>query len=169
VRVRMSILVAAAIAVALIVVGCGGDDDSDTGSAKAETGEVAVTTSSLSKPAFIKEASAICAREGKGTIRQASVYLSKHGSDGLPEGVLFANMVKKVMLPSIQAQIDEISKLGAPAGDEEQVEALLTAQQQAVDEVEQLKSVKSIEAVEQYFKKASPKYYDYGFSACVYG
>lgn len=160
---RLMSLLAAAVAIVAIGVGCGGSDDPNSGSEATET----IATSSLSKAAFIKQAREACLREGKGLIGEATAYRREHESEDLPEGVQLANMVKAVILPTVEAQIAAVRELGAPAGDEKEIEALLAAQQAAVDTVRELKSAESLEVVESRFAGAAKKLEAYGFTGCA--
>jgi hypothetical protein len=167
---RLTKSFAIATAIAAIAVGCGGDDDSMSPSAASgQPANVTVTTSSLSKEGFIKQASAACHREGKGLIGEVSAYLKKHRDDGLKERALQAHMVKAVVLPTVEASMAAVRELGAPAGDEEEVESLLVAQLEAVNEVRRLKKVASFEEVEAHFAEAGDSFRDYGFRSCTYG
>jgi hypothetical protein len=158
-------MMAAVAAIAASAVGCGGGAGGST--SEAQSGGPSIATSSLDKTEFVKKASAACQREREGLPEEASVYLSKHGSKGLSESVVIANMAKAVMVPTIEAEIAAIRKLGAPAGDEEQIEAILAAQQKALDEVKGLKEAKSIEAILAHFGDANKMLKDYGFTACT--
>ncbi len=113
-------LALAACAVALIAAGCG-DDESET-----------TTTPSgpaLSKSKFIAEADAICAKGSK-TIDSAAANL---GSD--PTLAVVEGFVDDTVVPAVTAEIDGIRALSPPAGDEPQVEAILGAAQDALDQV----------------------------------
>jgi hypothetical protein len=160
-------LLAASIAIVAMIAGCGGDDSTASNSQSTSDAVVAVTTSSLSKPEFIKKASAACREEKKGLVGEASAYLNKHSSTGLPNGTVIAHMAQAVLVPTIEAEMVAIRKLGAPAGDEEQVETMLGAQQKALDEVAELKEAKSLEAVLAKFADAAKQLEAYGFTACV--
>lgn len=161
-------LLTAIVLVATVAVGCG-DDEPSSGNGESAGGGAAVTTSSLSHDEFVKQASAACSRERKGLIGEVNAYLTKHDSKGMPETVLFANMIKSVMVPTIEAETEAMRELGAPEGDEEEIEAILASQQEAIDEVKGLKNVKGIEDVEVHFKDVGKELRDYGFTACTNG
>jgi ethanolamine utilization protein EutP (predicted NTPase) len=155
---RLTILLIAGIAIVAALAGCGGGDDSG--------GTESVTTSSLSKAQFIKKASAACRQERRGLVAEASAYLGKHSSDG-PRPVVIADMGKAVMAPTVEAEVAAVRKLGAPAGDEEEVEAMLAADEKGIEEVKDLKEAKSIYQVVRHFYAASELFKAYGFSACT--
>jgi hypothetical protein len=158
----LAISVTAVVMGALI--GCGADGNSSTG----EHSDSTVTTSSLSKAAFIKKASAACVREGEGAMGKAAAYVEEHSGEGLPREVLIANTAKTVLLPIVEAQISAIRKLGAPAGDEEEIDSILDAQEMAVREVRGLKKVEAMTAMfVEYFADVGRKFEAYGFKACA--
>lgn len=164
----------AALAIAVILAGCGGSDDSGSGgqinsgsSEQANGGPIA--TSSLSKAAYVKKASVVCNKVST----QASQDVNTHAEEILqseepPEPVLLARVLKEVILPSYETEIADVRKLGAPAGDEEKIEAMLVAQQAAVDKAKQLQAVISPKEFEKYFTKVSGELEAYGFTACAH-
>jgi len=145
----------AAAVLAALVAGCGGGDD---------TTDETVT---LTKVAFIKQGDAIC-KAGNKEIQEGFEEFAKENN--LPEnkepskeqGV---ELVETVLLPSIQQQGEELRELGAPEGDEEQVDAMLTALEDAVaegeDEPESLFSGDT-----DPFGDANQQAKDYGFKVC---
>lgn len=189
---RTMTLPAIAIAIATIAVGCGDDDDSTSRSASTTANAPAttestpsdttapdnttapsdtntpVTTSSLSKAAVIKKGAAACKRTRKGLSAEQEAYIEVHIVDGLPQGELLANMTREVLVPRIEAEIKTIRDTGAPAGDEKQVEAILTAQQAAVGKVAELKGIAANQTLEAPFSKANQLRRRYGFPVCSY-
>lgn len=154
----MSKLLTAAVAAAVLaalVAGCGGGD---------ETTDETVT---LTKVEFIKQGDAIC-QTGNKEIEEGFEEFAKENN--LPEnkepskeqGV---ELVETVLLPSIQQQGEEIRELGAPEGDEEQVDELLTSLEDAVaegeDDPESLFSGDT-----DPFGKPNQMASDYGFKVC---
>lgn len=162
---RLTTLLIFIFAISLVAVGCG-DSGDDSGSGGAASGE-SIETSELSKQEYLKQASAACDRERKNLVQEVNSYLEKHSSDGQPEGVLIANMARATMLPTIEAEIAAVRKLGAPEGDEEQIEEILAAQEAAVEKAKKLKNAPTLEDVESLFLKATDKYKAYGFVACT--
>ncbi|MGC1852034.1 MAG: hypothetical protein WA687_06305 [Solirubrobacterales bacterium] len=188
---RLTTLVAVVIAIAAIVAGCGDSDDStsssDSANSSATTGSTAadttspsettttppdsnapVTTSSLSKAAVIKKAAAACQQTRKGLSTEQEAYIEVHIIDGLPQAELLANMTREVLVPRIETEIETIRKTGAPTGDEKQVEAVLTAQQQGVDEVAEAKKIATNKDLEDPFANADQMRRSYGFPVCSY-
>ena len=161
------ILLIAAIAGLTAMTGCGDDDDSASDSDEVQA--VAVTTSSLSKAEFLKRAKPLCARKIESILPAIDAYAAKNRSEeNLPAPVRNANLIKAVMAPVAEEQIAVVRKLGAPAGDEKQVEAMLTAQRQAVDEVKELETLDPNQYVQEYFTDAQNMFRAYGLEECAF-
>ena len=124
--------IAAALTALLLAAGCGSDDDSATGSSD---GEVTVETGSLSKAKFVEQANAICQKTKDQFNKEAAQFVEQVSkkppkpTEGSPE----EKLVEKAVVPNYQNEVDEISALGAPSGDEKEVTAFLEALQQVVD------------------------------------
>lgn len=189
---RLLTPVALVAAIAVTVAGCGGDSDSETPSPPNGSGDGAsatsspngggeggngdgagggddgIMTSSLDKEEFIKRAGTLCRREKKGLIKKASAYVQEHSSEGLPPPVMTANGVKEVVMPVMEAQIEVVRELGAPEGDEEEIEEMLAAQQRAVDTVREQRTIDPVDGPVEYFEAANKSYERYGLEACSY-
>jgi len=146
---------AAAAVLAALVAGCGGGD---------ETTDETVT---LTKVEFIKQGDAIC-QAGNKEIEEGFEKFAEEND--LPEnkepskeqGV---ELVETVLLPSIEQQGEELRELGAPEGDEEQIDEMLTSLEDAVaegeDDPESLFSGDT-----DPFGDANQQAEDYGFKVC---
>lgn len=180
-------VLAIAAAVALAVGGCGGSSDSNggggestgstggggketSGGGKEATGgkETTVQSSSLSRAEFVERAGAICTREKTKGLEEMGAYVKQHpGATGAGKLELIGEALQKVFLPSVQRQIDQIRALGAPAGDEQEIEAFLSALQEAVDEAGQ--GTPSNGKFGQAFASSANLAHEYGLDACAYG
>lgn len=141
---RSMMLLVVATAIAAIVAGCGGGGDEAT----------TVTTSSLSKPAFVKEAEAVC-EKARGKIIASS--------QTLPEGI------SSTIVPALEGMVGEIRELGAPSGDEREVEAFLeTMQQESEALTEKQASISSFPEVEEEFKTSGGLAQKYGMPKCAF-
>lgn len=185
-KARLPLLIAVLGIMALIGAGCGDDEstsgsatggnsnanaeaDSDGGSSSDEqSGEApAVETSSLSKAEFVKRANAACTREGKGLLSRAEAFQEGGGSKGQSPQEANAELVKKVLLPTVEAQTAALVKLGAPEGDEEELEAILAARREDIASAEEVKRGKSVtEIIEEEFSETDETLEEYGLSAC---
>lgn len=104
-------VLAAPVLAALVVAGCGSDNSSSSSST--------ATTPAITKAQFVAKANAICAK-GNQVTDKAGASLSSH-----PTPAQVAAVVKATFAPSVQAQIDQVRALGAPAGDEATVKKFL--------------------------------------------
>lgn len=164
---RLMGLLVAAISIAAIMAGCGGDDDSGSAASAAGGGET-VTTSSLSKAEYVKRASALCRPKKEGVFKKTVAYLERGRSEGRPEPVVLAEAAKAVLLPVVEARIAIVRKLGAPAGDEDEIEAMLVAQQEGVEKVRRLETFAPGEDLRKFFSKATKTFKAYKFRGCSY-
>jgi len=73
------------------------------------------------------------------------------------------------LLPGIESQIKKIWALGAPRGDEEQVEKFLDTLQEKIDAVRKLPSIASRFPVDRTLKPAGDLARAYGLDYCGYG
>ena len=146
---------AAAAVLAMLIAGCGGGD---------ETTDETVT---LTKTEFIKQGDAIC-KEGNEEIEKGFEEFAQENDipqNQEPSKEQGAEIVETVILPNIQEQSEEIRELGAPEGDEEQVDELLDSLEDAVaageDDPESL-----FEDDSDPFGEVNQLATDYGFKVC---
>lgn len=153
--------------------GCGSSGDSTAASSEstgtATTGkEAPVHSSSLSKEEFIAQAGAICTKEKTAGLEAMGNYVKQHpGATGQGKVALIGEALQKVFLPSIQRQVDQIRALGAPEGEEQEVEAFLDALQEAVDQASQ--GTPSGGKFGKAFASSAALAHEYGLTACAYG
>jgi hypothetical protein len=141
-RSRAPFCIVLVTAATLIAAGCGGSDSS---------------TSDLTKTEFIARADAIC-KHGSQQIEQAA---KQTFSGGRPTPQQERQFITQTVVPQSQSQIDQIKALGAPSGDEDQVNQILDAAQAATDDV---KSSGDVE--ESSFAHANALAKQYGLVAC---
>jgi hypothetical protein len=117
--------VAALVALAALVAGCGGGGD---------TTDETVT---LTKAEFIEQGDAICKEANEENEAEAEEFAEENGftlekasKDQLEEAVA------EVLVPSLNQQMEELDNLGAPKGDEDQVEEIIVSVEDAADEIE---------------------------------
>jgi hypothetical protein len=183
-------LLAALFTIAAIAGGCGDDDEPtsaverggtdspaatgaphESNSSSQETGEAEsdddVSTTTLSKGEFIEQAGAACLRQRAEIQEKLSSYSEKHSDDDLAPAVLLANSLKAVAVPVVEAELAAIEKLGAPAGDEEEISAILAAERDAVVQARKMQKAKTIATFEKYFAEADRKLKKYGLDSCA--
>lgn len=156
---RLTTILTATAAAAMIAVGCGSDDDATSGSAEGDS-------SSLSKETFVKRASAACSRPRESSLERVAAYQAQHRPDGLPKAELNRRAFRAGLLLTIEAEVAALRKLGAPAGDEEEIEAIITALQAALGEAKE-GNRKSFDQVEDYFAGTDKMLQEYGLTGCM--
>jgi hypothetical protein len=128
VEAKMNVKRLSATAVALLATsaiaaaGCGGDDDdSDSG----------LETSDLSKTEWIAKADQICGSGDAEIGRQAEEFFK-----GKPTPEVETQFTEQVVIPNIESQVDQLRDLGAPEGDEDQVQKMLDTVDEGLTKVE---------------------------------
>jgi hypothetical protein len=117
---------AAALIIAGTTAGCGGGD-SDSSAEK---------PASISKAEFVARANAICSKGEKKQETEFDAYVRKHNlEERRPTDAQQAEMVEDIFAPNVQGQIDAVSALGAPKGEEQQVSSALQISQETLDRV----------------------------------
>ena len=165
-------IAAVVLATATMAAGCGDDGSSDAQSSSDVAAVPPVKTSQLSKVAYLKTVNAECGRLRKNVMVDAAAYLAKL-SGGAPaplgsdkEAKANAKLGRVVIVPTVEKEMAAIRKQGAPAGDEEEIESLLAAEQQGVDEVKRLKQTESIQDILDRFAAATKALQKYGLTGC---
>jgi hypothetical protein len=130
------------------------------------SGETTVHTGSLSKSQFIKKASVICERVRKELASGFGEYGAEHQvpSSGPKAQTAAGDFIDTVFVPIYQKQIDQLSELGAPSGDEEEIEAILEAMQKGLQEGQEnpLAFIKGA----PFLREAANLTASYGLTAC---
>lgn len=181
-------VLAIAAAVALTVGGCGGGGSSGSSSESTATAtasgggkeaspggkeasgggkQAGGGSSSLSKEEFIAKAGAICTREKTKGLEEMGEYVKQHPATGKAKLEEIGEALQTVFLPAVQRQVDQIRALGAPAGDEDEVEAILDALEEAVQEAGQ--GTPSNGSFAKAFASSASLAREYGLAACAYG
>jgi hypothetical protein len=107
-------------------VGCGADDELTTTTRAAPA---------ISKAEFLREADRIC-RSGDSQIEAIGDDLYTDVPPGeRPSPAEVRRFALKVVIPRIRSEIDAIRALGAPKGDEPEVEAILEATEDGIREI----------------------------------
>lgn len=178
-----------ALLIAMIAFGCGGGDenssDSDAsngssqsaaggpngGPAGVEEGSDAsrdtITTSSLSKAQFVKRANALCTRAREERLEAMNAYGEQNAD--LSQEERLVGVIKEVFLPTMEAQLAELRALGAPRGDRKQVERIIVAYEQSLDDIAELEGAESTPAINRDLNQAGALARKYGLRECTYG
>jgi len=168
-RFLLVLLLVAALA-CLALGGCGGGGEASGGDSTASGGQAeTIETSSLDKAEFIKQADEICAEEAELFLKSITDYMVNHPpQSGESEQEVAADGVRQTLLPKFQNQIDRVRELGAPAGEEKEVEAILAAMQHAVDSLAKRKEVALATDIDQEFRPAGRLAIRYGLEHCAH-
>jgi hypothetical protein len=141
--------------VGICVAGCGSSSSTST-----------QTTPSISKAEFVAKGNAICVKGEKAQEAETDAYVKKHGLENKkPTKAEQAEMVKTVFAPNIQSQIDGVRALGAPSGEEQQVESAIEISQQTLDEAKANPSL--FFSNENLFAAAGKQLHALGLAACA--
>ncbi len=117
----------AALVVGVWVAGCGSSNNSTS----------TETTAAISKAEFVAKGNAVCVKGEKAQEAEINAYVKKHGLENKkPSKAQEAELVETVLVPNIQSQIDGVTALGAPSGEEQQVSSALELSQQTLEKIE---------------------------------
>ncbi|MDX6622181.1 MAG: hypothetical protein QOE75_113 [Solirubrobacterales bacterium] len=147
-------------AIVVLLVGCGGDGGGDP---TADSSLSDTEAPALSKAEFIERGDEICKRTDRRQAARYKVYRAENGEDTSKQGQ--EALVTEIGLPTIREEIEELRALGAPAGDEQAVEAILDAAEAAADEAE-ADPGSVLETSASPFDEVDAMAEAYGFKAC---
>jgi len=117
--------VAVAMVIALVGAGCGGSGDSSS-----------TTTGSISKVAFIKKVDGVCQKGTERMQRAILVFLKQHKDVKRPNKAQSEKLVGSAIVPSVKTELKELKALDVPEGDEERVEAIISALEEGLETAE---------------------------------
>jgi hypothetical protein len=158
------LLVTALSIAGVVAAGCGGGGDAATGTAASTATSNPTTVKTPTKAEFLAQANAACRKVRTGLAQRVARF-ERGGEGGKTEPL--ADAVHFVFLPTIEAQVFEIEKLGAPAGQAEQINHLLDAERDAIDRVAVKPRVASVAIAEKQFGEPNRLFKAYGLSACA--
>jgi hypothetical protein len=115
-----------ALWIAVLLAGCGGGgDDAVT--------QATTAAPALTKPEFIRQADQICL-SGDSRIEAAADDLL--AGSGEPPPAEVRRIALRIVVPGLESEVRAIRALGAPAGDESEVERILSATQRGIAQIE---------------------------------
>ncbi len=157
---RLIVLLAGVLALAIAAAGCGSSDDStDT-----DTASVDVT---ITKKQLIAQGDAIC-KQGNEEIEEGFDRYAEENDipkDQEPSDEQGVEIVETVLVPNLTTQAELIRGLGAPEGDEEQVEELVDSLDEAIETAEDDPEALFNEDTDP-FGDVNGQAQEYGFSEC---
>jgi hypothetical protein len=159
-------LLAGVLAAVLILAGCGGGGSSDSTNASSDS-----NTAALSKAEFIKKADAICTAGGKRTQEEFASYIKEKKLTGKkePTPAQLTEVSEEIQVPALKRQAEEISALGAPAGDEDQINELVDAIDEGIENVEAADPKEALASLSTMFAEADKLAAAYGLKVCGQG
>lgn len=154
------------VSVALLALaGCGSRGSSTAGSDQS-TLRADRSTPAITKAELIGRGDAIC-RKTDMTQKAAVNAYSKQNPGKLLGKANQEVILKKVAFPPIAVEIEELSALGAPQGDEGVVDAIITGLETALDEAQSDPSTLLVGFGEGPFAKPDKLAGKYGFKDCA--
>jgi hypothetical protein len=118
---RVIVALAVALAIGSIATGCGLGDSSDPAPTKA---------------AFVKRGDAICEKIPSRYLNRYNDLREEQKGKSLPPKAAKEEQNLKSAVPPLRTATAEFEELGAPEGDEEQVEAIIAALEKGADGIE---------------------------------
>jgi hypothetical protein len=116
----------AALIVGVCVAGCGSSSSTTT-----------ETTAAITKAEFVAKGNAVCVKGEKAQEAEINAYIKKNGLEKQkPTKAQNVEIVETVLAPNIQSQINGVKALGAPSGEERQVNSALELSQQTLEKIE---------------------------------
>lgn len=157
---RFLVLMATVATATGLVVGCGSSGDST------ET----LTTSSLSKAQWIKRAGAICTEGSIPLLGELNAYEEKNAVKTQRGNEKVAGEAIKLVIPkAVRGEVAKIRALGAPEGDQEEIEAFLLAMEEDVKGIEDGPLLSGAGDLEPKFRHSGQLASAYGIEECAYG
>jgi hypothetical protein len=149
------------VVLALIAAGCGSSGDGNSSSSSDES------ASTLTKAEFIKQSDGICEQGNKEVESEAEAFAKENGIDtSKPTTAEQEEVVSQVVAPAIQRQAEEIDAVGAPSGDEDEVEAIVEAVEAGAGEAEEDPSTIVEGKTSGPFTEANKLATEYGLKIC---
>lgn len=147
-------MLVSALVLALVAVGCGGSSGDDA------------TTSSISKVEFVKGANAICKKGAEKLHTDFLAFSSERSDNPKASPAEYEEYIDRVIAPDLSREVAEMRTLGVPEGGEEQVETMLSAIGEGVENAE-AKPTAVITANRALFSNAIKLTTAYGLAACA--
>jgi hypothetical protein len=145
-KLNATLAVAVALALGGIAAGCGSSNDDST-----------TSTAAISKADFVAQANQIC-KQGNAEVEQAGKQLGNVNEAQLED------FVANTVVPNIQKQVDGVKALGAPPGEEAQLNELISVTQADLD---QLKAGPSKIQDDHLFDDSNQKATALGLTECA--
>jgi hypothetical protein len=151
---RAAGLLAAAVLTVPIAAGC------------SESGD-RTTTAKITRSAFIKRANIICNRTYQQIRAEYLAFVKSSKANGFSEIQPIRRYANTVLIPAKQREVKELRALGAPSGDEGQVEAIIDAYEEGIATAKE-DARAAVTSAFGVFVKATEMAEEYGLQGCRY-
>ena len=147
-----------ALAIALVGIGCGGGDGSGQAVANVE----------VSKPTYMKKAEAVCKKNYEKVRLGYENFVKENGGpeNSFDEPAKEAEYVETVIVPEKKKTVEELKALGAPSGDEQEVDEIVEAYEEGIEVAEE--NPQAAMSSTGVFAYASNVAKEYGLKSCLY-
>lgn len=123
------------------------------------------STTALTKAEFLKQGNAICRKGNKEIGEAAEKEFPRSG--GKPSEAKLEQFASQTIVPNIESQVEQISELPAPEGDEEQVDAIVKSAESSVERAAEDPSAMVKQKGEDPFAKTDELAKAYGLTVCA--
>jgi hypothetical protein len=147
-----------------IVVGCGGGEGDD-GSGGSPAASDAAGSASSGGGNFDQQAEEICEKGRNRILQNLADYQKANGA--LSPRDIGVDAVGVTFLPVMREEVEKLSELEVPPGDEKQVAALLAERRRALDEIERKGLSSNLELAEA-LKPSDRLMTGYGLESCTF-
>jgi hypothetical protein len=147
------ILLACTLGLGLVASGCGGGSDDSSSNT--------TSTPAPTKAEFLQKGNAIC-EAGNAQLQADFEALGTNK----PTQAQLEQVVTGKLVPSVEAQISDIRALGAPAGDEDQVKAILDAASAGIAKVKADPALIASNGGQDPLKQSNELANAYGLTSC---
>jgi hypothetical protein len=141
-----------------LLAGCGSSDDDGTTDSSA----------SLTKADFVTQGNEICTEGNEEIESGIEGFAEENGLSGndQPTEEQVEELATDILIPSVAKQVEELRDLGAPSGEEKEVNAFLDKAESTVEEVEADPSLITDEEGESPFASVNREATSLGLTTC---
>jgi hypothetical protein len=124
------------------------------------------TTPALTKAEFIAQGDEICAKGDEEGQEQSNEFAEENDIDvESPTEAQKEEVVLDILVPVLSEEAEKLGELGPPEGEEAEVEAMISALENAAEELEE-EPQRAFSAADTPLKEASKLAKEFGFETC---
>jgi hypothetical protein len=124
------VMLGALVALVALIAGCGGGSSTENGGGSSTENDVVL------KAEFIKQGDAICKKGNEESETELDEFAKQKGFQSELSKDQIEEAVTAVLLPNLQRQAEELDALGVPAGDEDEVGAIIDSLEETIADIE---------------------------------